>query len=558
MSVTIDATNYVVISSADTHGDFSGVNVTPADGVENTREGTSYVAAKATAEVWNLFVSPTAADYSDRTIFGWIKSAAPAAEGDATGAGFEMFVGDGTNARSHTCGGSDNFGFFFQGWASFRLNVGGLPTTYRQISGGAITLTAINRIGMGGYFPPTATGNSNNVGIDQLAYVANTNPALLIEGGTTGARGTWEEVATEDADSANAWGVCRSLLPGGKAYEVTFGVHIGENGTAASYFEDADFQVFLNGSVSAGGVIEAGSMDLDFIGNSTGTNLINFDNFLFQGIGAVSNFDASDTNIDELIWSNGQFVDLGTFVFQAQDAGQKTLTNLIWTNCGQVSFVGIDAAGCTFNGSTNANGAVLWSATVADVANQGTMSFTSDGTGHAIEITLNTASLTTYAVSDLTVDGYAGQSGTAGNTVFYIDNALDGDVTINITDGLALNTVGGGTGFSYEKAAGYTGTVTINTTIITLSVTVLDATDDTPLTSATVQLLKDSDKSVLLSGAVNGSGVLSDTITYDADTDVVGWAREHNMSGTDYTQQDFSGEYTVNGFAITIRLEPAE
>jgi hypothetical protein len=61
-----------------------------------------------------------------------------------------------------------------------------------------------------------------------------------------------------------------------------------------------------------------------------------------------------------------------------------------------------------------------------------------------------------------------------------------------------------------------------------------------------------------MTGAVNGSGVLSTSIPYDADTDVVGWAREHDMIGTDYTQQDFSGEYTINGFFITIRLEPAE
>ena len=93
---------------------------------------------------------------------------------------------------------------------------------------------------------------------------------------------------------------------------------------------------------------------------------------------------------------------------------------------------------------------------------------------------------------------------------------------------------------------------------ITLQVTVLDATDDTPITTANVRLMKDSDKSVLLSGAVNGSGVISTPITYDADTDVVGWAREHNISGTDYIQQDFSGQYTSNGFAIVIRLVPAE
>jgi hypothetical protein len=107
-----------------------------------------------------------------------------------------------------------------------------------------------------------------------------------------------------------------------------------------------------------------------------------------------------------------------------------------------------------------------------------------------------------------------------------------------------------------DDAAGVA--VTLVFDVITLEVTVLDATDDTPITTAHVQLLKNSDKSVLLSGAVNGSGVITDTIAYDADTPVIGWAREHNVLGTDYIQQDFSGEYTINGFFITIRLFPAE
>lgn len=135
-------------------------------------------------------------------------------------------------------------------------------------------------------------------------------------------------------------------------------------------------------------------------------------------------------------------------------------------------------------------------------------------------------------------------------------DATSGSMTVNLVG----CTVGGvpATALNLFKddAAGVAVTLAFDT--ITLEVTVLDATDDTPLTTAHVQLLKDSDKSVLLSGAVNGSGVISTSIAYDADTDVIGWAREHNISGVDYTQQDFSGEYTINGFFITIRLVPVE
>jgi hypothetical protein len=173
--------------------------------------------------------------------------------------------------------------------------------------------------------------------------------------------------------------------------------------------------------------------------------------------------------------------------------------------------------------------------------------FVQVGVGHAIE-----------ALADGTWTGikFSGFGGTPGDNLTPASGAADAAV-FNDTGGLVTITiVGGGDIPSVRNGSG--ATTAFVTGVITLQVTVLDKTDDTPLTTAHVQLLKDSDKSVLLSGAVNGSGVLSDTISYDTDTDVVGWAREHDIIGTDYTQQDFSGEYTVNGFAIIIRLVPAE
>jgi len=457
MTVVIDATNYVIINAAGTAADWTSTNVSNSDGTLGPREGSTYQQAQASEEVWSSTDAITSADFSARTIFGWQLSGAPATEANATGAGFAMTLGDGTDNIAYAVGGSDNYGFFFQGWSMFRLNGASRPTTFRVIAGveANLGITTITNIGYGGHFPGKAVGNSSNIKWDQLAYVVNTNPALLVEGGTTGARGTWQEFVTEDESTSNAWGIIRQLIPGSKAYELNFGIHIGENGTTDSFFDDSDFQLYINGDLtSSGGAISAGSMDIDFIGNATATtNLINFDNFFVQSLGAVSNWDASNVDIDELIWSNGQFVDMGTFLFQAQDAGQKTLSGLIWTNCGQVTFVGIDVSNCAFVGTTNALGAVFWNgSSVTD--NQDNLTFTSDGTGHAIEINLNTAALTTFNTDGYTVNGYETASdGSTGNTVFLVDNALDGDVDINVVNGTGT--------FSYERAAGYTGTVQI-------------------------------------------------------------------------------------------------
>lgn len=552
MTVSVDATNYVVITSADTHGDFTGVNVTPSDGVENFREGTSFAAAQANQEVWDMYVSFTAADYSDRTLFGWEKVSAPAAEGDATGAGFSFYLDDGGGAsesRSYDLGGSDNYGFFFQGWSCWRLNTAALPTGFRQVDGTLEPdLTNLTDIGMGGYFPGKAVGNAPNAGIDQLAYVAAGNPALIVEGGTTGARGTFDELTTEDESTANAWGVIRRLITGFKAYELQFGIHIGDAGTADSFFEDSDFQLFINGALAQGGSITAGDMDISILGNSsTSTNLCNFDNFFIQGFGAVSNWDMSDVNVDELIWSNGQFVDMGTFLFQAQDAGQKTLTNLIFVNCGQVTFVGIDADGITFNGTTDPLGAILWNASSVE-ENQDNLSFISDGTGHAVEIDLNTASLTTFNISGYLSSGYeASDLGSTGNTFFIVDNALDGDVTINVTDGAG--------NFSYERAAGYTGTVTVNQTV-TVEYTFVDDSTGDPIEGLNVILDTTLGGTGIIDNLLsNASGVVS--VAYGGSTPqaVLGYAAKGTQSPV-YVRRNLSGTIESTGLTQTIRMVP--
>jgi hypothetical protein len=506
-----------LIDAADSTTGWTSSMGSLATDTQAPREGGTNLADQASEEQYNVYHTITSEDYSNRTIFGWNRQAVPATEADAAGAGLGLYLGDGTNNRAYDCGGIDNYGFFFQSWSGFRLNTAGLPTGFVQDGGGAPTVTTITRVGYCGNRLTKSNGTADNAFFDVIRYCANANPALLVEGGTTGARGNFAEVVTEDENTNNAWGIIRELITGTKAYESMFGLQIGSL-DATAYFEDSDFQLFINGSLTSGGTISAGSMDFTFVGWASGTNVINLDNFFIQSLGAVSNWDASDTDIDTLIWSNGQFVDMGTFTFQAQDVGNKTLTNVAWVNCGQVDFVGIDADGCSFVGGTNADGAVIWNSTAVE-ENQDNLSFLSDGTGHAIHINLNTAGATTFNIDGYTFDGYAGQSGTAGNRVFFIENPADGDVTINVTGGTALNVQGGGSGFSYELAAGTTSTVTINQTV-TLTVTVTDAAG-VVVEGARVRIENASTGALITNGTTNASGVYSDgSYNYGGDLSV--------------------------------------
>jgi hypothetical protein len=262
-------------------------------------------------------------------------------------------------------------------------------------------------------------------------------------------------------------------------------------------------------------------------------------------------------------------LDVGTFTgllcqFNGFDtttfASTGECTNSTWTSCNQIILGEADISGSSILTSTVAadTGAVFddrtTTATTPIIELSGCTFVQGTNDHHAIDFGTGVdddISLTNIAFNGF--DDTAGEDQPGAALRFL---ATGGSLTCSVTGCTVDGVPATAANFFKDDAAGIAVTLVFDT--ITLEVTVLDATDDTPLTTAKVHLLKDSDKSVLMTGAVNGSGVLSTSIPYDADTDVVGWAREHDMIGTDYTQQDFSGEYTINGFFITIRLEPAE
>jgi hypothetical protein len=299
--------------------------------------------------------------------------------------------------------------------------------------------------------------------------------------------------------------------PAGSLYYIFAPTEWGDSGTASTAFAGTDEQWFYIGNNGGSRSVGATHFPMRLLGNATGTNIFRQTRVTNVNTGARAEFDWSDVNFDEIELDSTVWVDFGVITCPAQDAS-KFCNGSTFINCAQMILDGFDMDGNTWNGTTDAAGAVLLSTVSTEADNQLNSTFISDGTGHAMEIALNTASLTTYNLSGLTVDGFAGASGTATDRVFNISNPLNGDVTINLTDAEALNVVGGGSGFSFNTTGGYSGTVTINTTV-TLTVTVLDEAGD-PVSGARVRIEESPGGTLVADGTTNASGIFTDS-TYN-------------------------------------------
>lgn len=409
----------------------------------------------AAEHVWTTQLSGGGAtfslDLSDSTIYLMVKD--NLVETEANG-GFQITIGDGTDDVGFGVGGNDSVGLTLEPFFNaLKLDVSERANApYNNVYAGALanlTVTAITRVGFGSVHLAKAQGNVANVFLDRITYIANGSYALRINGGTVGTPETMADVQGDDA--LNGWGMVAN--PDGSLYNFFAPTEWGEPAANAdAYFEATDEQWVWLGSF-----VGATHFPFRVVGNATDTISFVITRVVITNVGTRSEFDMSSADVDILKLTACVFNDVGAITFPAQVASNKFANDCIFNNCGQVYLSTLDADGLVFNGSADAGGALLWDAS-SNPSNQPNLAFNSDGTGHAIKIELNTASLTTFNIDGYEVSGYeTANDGTTGNTVFLVDNLLDGDVTINVSNGVGT--------FSYERAAGYTGTVTINQTV---------------------------------------------------------------------------------------------
>lgn len=462
--------------------------------------------------------------------------------------GVKYVLHDGTNRIGYEVGGNDQVGLpltpFFN---AYKLDVSNSAAlTFFTFAGteANLTETAITGVGFGSLHLAKAQGAIDNVFMDRFSFIANGSAALTVNGGTSGTPETSADVAGDDI--TNGWGMVSN--PQGDQYNWFAPTEFGDATTLDSYFDVSNEQWYLLGQG-----IGATHFNFSLIANSTGTNSFAMTNVVMVGLGTRANWDLAPANHDTMKLTNVTFTDIGTITFPTQSIGNKFANNCIFNNCDRVDLQSIDADGCTFNGTTDANGAIIWDENTTDVSNQDNMTFNSDGTGHAIEVAPTGAGTFTYNIDGYNFTGYATDAGTSTDRVFFINpSTLSANITINLS-----NSGSDGSGFSARTVAGYTGTLTINASV-PVSVKVIDK-DGVAIQGAQVSMYLVSDDSQVMLADTNASGIASTNFSGTTPADVYYRVRKASAGDTKYVNDSALGTIeSGTGLSVTrtLRVDP--
>lgn len=354
--------------------------------------------------------------------------------------GVQLLIGDGTNRIGFHLAGSDKAGFRHAdgpvGWQCLVLDTAALPAASTAESGslGSLDLSAITQVGAGFKTLLKSVGGVSNCWIDIMRYG---NGGLTITGGTEGDPGKFSEIAALDRATTNqrAHGIIRELAGGlyGLQGPLTFG-----NGATATHFADTDAVVVFEDrglSNDKYGITVQGSGTTFILGTKTGSgDAVSGTNGVTisapSGTNAALNLDDADLTTLSVYGSTlvgfDQGIGLSTTSSTPEFYGNQILkagqTDLGIVDFRNVSFAdsGLIVAGgalfhtCLVSGATGPV-ALLWDVNVATNSRLDHTTFSSGGTGHAIELGPNTpATISLFAVDFI---GY-GANGTTDAAIY--------------------------------------------------------------------------------------------------------------------------------------------
>lgn len=449
-------------------------------------------------------------NWSDSTIYLLVKDNLLNTEANG---GAQIVIGDGTDRVGFAVGGNDNPGMPLSVfWNAYKLDVTERANAvYNNVYAGVLanlTVTAITQVGYGSVHLAKAQGNVDNVKLDNIRYIANGSYALRINGGTVATPETMADVVGDD--KTNGWGMIAN--PVGSQYTFWAPTEWGEPSASANVYFQADNEQWF----WLGGAVGATHFPFRVIGNATDTISFVLNNVVIVNTGTRAQFNLSDTNVNVIKLSNVTFTDLGAITLQVQDVGNKFIDTCVFNNCDKITISNMDLDDCIFNGTTDADGAILLDEnsdkTVGTAGTQSNLVFNSDGTGHAVHLRPTGAGPFEFDLDNWKYTGYANDAGTAGNRAFYINPVTS---TVNIT----LNILNNGDTPSVDTT-GYTGTLTINNSVTVTVSGVSEGTAVKVIANETVGTITTGD--VLGQGLADSNGEFSFTLSYESAFDPSG------------------------------------
>ncbi len=384
---------------------------------------------------------------TDGAVLTWAYFWGPALLNTTANGGIRTMIGSGTAAFYWvTHGGSDTW--TYGGWlclamadpSAITVNTVGSPTATRQYAGW-------------GYNALSAPARGNPYGIDAIRYGRCT---IQVTAGDATEYGRFDVIAEFNDKNSTAARTGFTLLNSGYhrlgIFQAIDGGYLwqgrlllGTSGTAVD-FRDSNRSITINNTKHV-------TANFNLIEVQNASSRVDWTGISIAKVGTVSKGRFLATDNADINFESCTFTDMDTFVFQSN----STVLNTVFRRCGQVTVGGGTFTGCTFDQST-ASSAVLASSP-ANAALVSNAKFTSDGTGHAIEITGTAANFT---LTGNTYTGYATSDGSTGNEAVYV----------NIASGSLNLTVDGG-GTPSVRTAG--AVVTVVSGAVTATVTVTDA-----------------------------------------------------------------------------------
>lgn len=337
-----------------------------------------------------------------------------------------------------------------QGWKCYVID----PASTADVSAGTLTLSTVRNVGI--LCRQTSGVNTalNNVFVDVIRRGTGLTASTSLAGDTI----TFLSIYDVDRTTTNAWGI---LTQNAGIYYGAGKMTIGDAGQAAACnFTDTD-QVLIWRDYPVADTLYEFKL-LGAAGNKTTMTLTSC---VVRGqAGQVWNITA-DANSDFKAYACS-FANLRSGVLSAG----SVLDGCSIDVSGTIDVNGATISNCAFSNQTASQ---LKLDAASDATNLSGCSFTSDGTGHAIEIT----SAGDYTLTGHTFTGYAASNGSTGNETIYV-NLASGTVNISVDSSVSVRTAGATVNVTVGQK-----TLTLTGIVSGSDVVILTAGTDTVLTS---------------------------------------------------------------------------